>query len=338
MREDGALSLAEESQAGLLSTLVGDGRPLLGLFAAGLIVSGLFALFLSATVTFLPQDIAFLGMDPKALCALHQCRIVHFLFHDRVSFGGTLIAVGILYLWLIAFPLKRGEEWGWWTLALSSTIGFASFLCCLIYKYLDTWHATASLALLPLYVFGLWCTRSLLPAPRSGIRSLWQTDVPLRLKTKEGFGRFCLLFVGAGMVLAGCVIMILGSTIVFVPQDITYFGFTPAQLNAINPRLIPLIAHDRAGFGGGLAATGLCVFFVMRNARLSRALWQAVLLAGLVGFGCAIGIHYPMGYVSASHLAPAWTGALIYIVGVVCTRPASQKVPAGDPVLMAEVE
>ena len=303
MRDD-AVSLAEESQVGLLSTLVGDGRPLLRLLAVGLIVSGLFALFLSATVTFLPQDVAFLGMDPKALCALHQCRIVHFLFHDRVAFGGTLIAVGILYLWLVAFPLRRGEEWAWWTFALSSTIGFASFLCCLIYKYLDTWHGTASLALLPLYIFGLSCTRSLLAKPRSGIRSLLQNGVPLRLKTREGLGRFCLLFVGAGMVLAGCVIMILGSTIVFVPQDITYFGFTPAQLNAINPRLIPLIAHDRAGFGGGLAATGLCVFFVMRNARLTRSLWQAVLLAGFVGFGCAIGIHYPMGIRAFHTLRP----------------------------------
>lgn len=337
MRDD-SLAPLEEDQTGLLSTLVGDGRPLLGLLAIGLIVSGLFALFLSATMTFLPQDVAFLGMDPRALCALHECRIVHFIFHDRVSFGGTLIAVGILYLWLIVFPLKRGEEWAWWTLTVSSTIGFASFLCCLIYKYLDTWHGTASLALLPLYVFGLWCTRSLLPEPRSGIRSLLQNSVPLRLKTREGFGRFCLLFIGAGMVLAGCVIMILGSTVVFVPQDITYFGFTPAQLNTINPRLIPLIAHDRAGFGGGLAATGLCVFFVMRNARLTRSLWQAVLLAGLTGFGCAIGIHYPMGYRSVSHLAPAWAGAIIYVVGIVCTRPASQKAEARDPVLMAEIE
>lgn len=338
MRDDDVLPLVEESQAGLLSTLVGDGRPLLGLFAVGLIVSGLFALFLSATVTFLPQDVAFLGMDPRALCALHECRIVHFLFHDRVSFGGTLIAVGILYLWLMAFPLKQGEEWAWWTFALSSTIGFASFLCCLIYKYLDTWHATASLGLLPLYVFGLWRTRSLLPKPHSGIRSLLTRGAPLRLQTRQGFGRFCLLFVGAGMILAGCVIMILGSTIVFVPQDITYFGFTPAQLNAINPRLIPLIAHDRAGFGGGLAATGLCVFFVMKNARLTRALWQAVLLAGLVGFGCAIGIHYPMGYTSVSHLAPAWIGAMVYVIGVVCARPAVQKAQAEDPVLMTEAD
>jgi hypothetical protein len=76
----------------------------------------------------------------------------------------------------------------------------------------------------------------------------------------------------------------------------------------------------------------------MKNAALTRALWQAVLLAGLTGFGCAIGIHYPMGYMSASHLAPAWTGAMIYLVGVVCTRPASRKAEARETVLVAEVE
>jgi hypothetical protein len=101
------------SESGLVATLAGDGRPLLSLLAVGLFVSGVFALFLAATVTFLPQDLAFLGMQPRDLCALHQCRLVHFIFHDRVSFGGTLMAIGTLYLWLVAVPLKRGEAWAW---------------------------------------------------------------------------------------------------------------------------------------------------------------------------------------------------------------------------------
>ena len=65
------------------------------------------------------------------------------------------------------------------------------------------------------------------------------------------------------MTLAGSVITVLGSTVVFVPQDITYLGFTRAQLNALNPHLVPLIAHDRAGFGGGLACCGLTVLLIV---------------------------------------------------------------------------
>ncbi len=316
----------DDERAGLLAALVGDGRPLLALLALGLVVSGIFALFLSATNTFLPQDVAFLGMDRGVLCSLNQCRIVHFIFHDRVSFGGTLMAVGTLYLWLQAFPLRCGEAWAWWTLLLSGAAGFASFLCYLIFRYLDTWHATASGALLPLWIFGMVKTWGLLQGER-GWRSLLKPGTAWTMKTREGWGRGCLLFVGLGMMAAGMTIMLLGSTVVFVPQDLVYFGYTPGQLDAINPRLIPLIAHDRAGFGGGLVSCGICVFLVVWKARMSRALWQALLAAGLTGFGCAIGIHYPMGYTSVSHLLPAWVGSMVYLVGIGCAWPGQEGQP-----------
>jgi hypothetical protein len=324
---DPRATFAAGDATGLLAALVGDGRPLLALVALGLILSGIFALFLSVTGTFLPHDVSFLGMQPRALCDLHQCRIVHFIFHDRVSFGGTLMAIGTLYLWLLAFPLRRGEEWAWWTLLLSGIVGFLSFLAYLIYGYLDSWHAVASSGLLPLFVGGMSKTRGLLPAQRKSWRSLLQPGMPMALGTRIGFGRACLLFVGAGMALAGSVITILGSTVVFVPQDITFLGFSPAQLNAINPHLIPLIAHDRAGFGGGLASCGLTVLLIVWKARPSLALWQALLVGGITGFGCAIGVHYPMGYLIPSHLAPAWTGAAIYAVGIACMFPASPDMP-----------
>jgi hypothetical protein len=317
--------IAEDDPTGLLTALVADGRPLLVLVALGLIVAGIFALFLSITGSFLPHEVAFLGMQPSQLCDLHQCRIVHFIFHDRVSFGGTLMAIGTLYLWLVAFPLRLGEEWAWWTILLSGVIGFLSFLTYLIYGYLDMWHAVASLFLLPLFLGGIWKTHTLLTPNGDGWRSLIRPGMPLALGSRAGFGRACLLFVGVGMTAAGLVIAILGSTVVFVPQDIVYLGFTPAQLSAINPHLVPLIAHDRAGFGGGLASCGLTVFLISWKARPSLALWHALLVGGLTGFGCAIGVHYPMGYLSVSHLAPAWTGAVIYAIGIVYLYP-----PASD--------
>ena len=305
-----------KDERGLLTALIADGRPLLGLMALGLIASGLFALFLAATGSFLPHDVEYLGMQPDALCGLHACRVVHFMFHDRVSFGGTLIAIGILYLWLLEFPLRQGEEWAWWTLLLSGCVGFSSFFAYLLYGYLDLWHAVASLGLLPFFILGMVKTRQLLTGGRQGLRSLLQPGVALAVRTRAGFGRACLLFTGAGMTLAGSVITVLGSTVVFVPQDITYLGFTRAQLNAINPHLVPLIAHDRAGFGGGLACCGLTVLLIVWKAQPARALWQALLAGGVMGFGCAIGIHYPMDYLSVSHLAPAWVGAMVYVTGI----------------------
>ena len=83
-------------ERGLLRAFVDDGRPLLILTALALLVSGAFAVFLAVRREFLPHDVAFLGMTAADLCAIAACRVVGFMFHDRVAFGGTLIAVAIL--------------------------------------------------------------------------------------------------------------------------------------------------------------------------------------------------------------------------------------------------
>jgi MFS family permease len=98
---------------------------------------------------------------------------------------------------------------------------------------------------------------------------------------------------------------------------------TTDQLHALNPRLVPLIAHDRAGFGGGLCCCGVTLFFSLWCGCPSRSLWQAVFTAGLVGFGSAIGIHPAIGYTSLTHLTPAYLGAALFLTGIVLTyQPA----------------
>src|SRR4051812_35819827 len=94
-----------DREPSLPALLVGDGRPLLAVVGLVLLFAGTFALFVAARGEYLPHDVAFLNMTPEALCALHECRIVHFMIHDRVSFGGALVAVGLVYLWLIAGPM-----------------------------------------------------------------------------------------------------------------------------------------------------------------------------------------------------------------------------------------
>lgn len=106
-------------EAGLGELLLDDGRPALLLTAAALLVSGAFAVFLSIRREFLPHDVAFLGMTAEELCGLADCRVVRFMFHDRVAFGGSLIAVAILYLWLAAVPLREGARWAWRAFAMT---------------------------------------------------------------------------------------------------------------------------------------------------------------------------------------------------------------------------
>ena len=127
----------------LLAALVGDGRPLLIFIGLSLVLSGCFALFLSVNQQFLPHDVKFLGITAEQLCSINNCRVVHFMFHDRVAFGGALISIGALYMWLAEFPLRLGQAWAWWLFIVSGVSGFGSFLAYLGYGYLDTWHGVA---------------------------------------------------------------------------------------------------------------------------------------------------------------------------------------------------
>jgi len=108
--------------------VLGNGRPLLLLTGIGLALAGGFALFLALTYQFLPHDIAFLGLTADQLCTINNCRVVGFMIHDRIAFGGALLSIGLLYLWLTEFPLQEGQVWAWWLLAVSGVVGFGSFL------------------------------------------------------------------------------------------------------------------------------------------------------------------------------------------------------------------
>ncbi len=315
----------ERDSRGFLDAIVGDGRPLIALTGVCLALSGGFAIFQSSTGQFLPHDIAFLGMSARDLCGINECRIVHFMFHDRVSFGGSLIAIAALYLWLAEFPLRAGESWAWWALLVSGVLGFSSFLTYLSYGYLDTWHGAATLGLLPCFWGGIWLSRQRVveAAKADNIdvswRSLLRPGEGPPWRSLGGVGRGLLLMAGVGMIGAGLTIQLIGMTQVFVPTDLTFMGLTRSHLDVINPKLIPLIAHDRAGFGGGIATAGFLVVACVWSGSNSRSLRQAFLIGGISGWGTAIGIHPVIGYLDAGHLAPAVIGASLFFAGLALT-------------------
>jgi MFS family permease len=309
-----------EDNRGVISALIGDGRPLLVFTGLALLLAGAFALFLSASQHFLPHDVQFLRMTAEQLCGIQSCRIVYFMFHDRVAFGGALISVGALYMWLAEFPLRQRRAWAWWLFIVSGVSGFGSFLAYLGYGYLDTWHGVATIFLFPLFILGLARSWRFLEPPR-GIGSLVKSAVPVTLRTRYGVGRLLLVATALGMIAGGLTIMTVGMTWVFVPQDLEFMGVQPVQLQSVSDRLIPLIAHDRAGFGGAICTTGITVLFCVWCARPSKSLWQVLAFSGVIGFAAAIGIHPVVGYNSLMHLAPAIIGALIFLVGLALTFP-----------------
>jgi hypothetical protein len=309
----------DEYRRGFFEALIGDGRPLLKLTGLALIGSGLFAFFLAATGHFLPHDILFLGMTADELRSVAHGRLVHFMMHDRVSFGGAIVAVGVLYLWLAEFPLRAGRAWAWWTFLFSGIAGFSSFLAYLGYGYLDSWHGIATLVLLPIFALGLYKSSHLI-RPLPSARVLFRpVDTP-PVRSAYGAGRLMLLVTAWSLVLGGMIIMTVGMTSVFVPTDLEFMQVASGDLAVANPRLIPLIAHDRAGFGGGVCCCGLTMFFCVYCSPPCCSLWQALWIMGGAGFGTAVGVHFPIGYTKATHLAPAFLGAAMFIVGMALTH------------------
>ncbi len=300
----------ESNQQGLFAALVGDGRPLITFTGLALGLSGMFALFLSATRHFLPHDVAFLGMTPDSLCSISECRVVHFMFHDRVSFGGSLVAIATLYLWLAAFPLREtslgvvvaaGEQFDWiWQLLVLFGIWLSGHVA---------WRGNVSTAA-NFYLGDGECVLEL--GQSTSFFALLKPSGWPSWRSTYGLGRYLMLGTAIGLVAGGFTIMTIGATTVFVPQDLAYMGLDVEQLRDINPHLVPLIAHDRAGFGGGVCCCGTTLLFCIWCGRPSRSLWQALFIAWAAGAGTAILIHPIIGYTDFTHLAPAYLGTGVF--------------------------
>jgi len=298
-----------KDERSILDAILDDGRFLIALTGIALALSGGFAVLQSISGQLLLQDSHAIGMDSHTLMRVGNPRLLGFMFHDRVAYGGTLLAIGAGYLWLAAFPMRTRAEWAWWALVFSGTIGFLAFLTYLGQGYLDTWHGVATLFLLPVFTIGLWRSR-----PRNAsLRAIW-TETPQACGPIARWGRILLGTCSIGLIFAGVTIALFGMTRVFVPSDLRYIGLDIPSLTQISPSLIPVISHDRAGFGGGLCSIGSLLLFMARCAELNRNLVEIVAVMGVAGFGGAIGVHFAVGYLDFFHLLPAFAGFLLFIL------------------------
>jgi hypothetical protein len=263
----------------------------------------------------LPYDEVFVGSSRAELAAAND-RLLSFLAHDRVSLAGTMLALGLLYVQLAVHGIRRGRHWARLALLTSAWPGITTFFLFLGFGYLDPFHAFVTAVLTQLLFLGVHCPLSP-PAP-PGPPDL-HNDGPWR---RSQWGQLLLVAHAVALLTAGLVIAGFGVTVVFVPEDLEFMRTTAERLEAVSPRLLPMIAHDRATFGGMLFCSGLGLLTTslwgFRPG--SRWLWWTLLGVGLAGYIPAVAVHLVVGYTDLWHLSPAILGLVLYLAGLMLSR------------------
>ncbi|HEX6292394.1 MAG TPA: hypothetical protein VFZ66_24625 [Herpetosiphonaceae bacterium] len=286
------------------------------LLGYGMIFGGGLAWLIAATRVVLPYDEAFVQLSRRELAALNP-RLLPFMAHDRITLAGTMISIGVLYAQLALHALRYGVHWAQRAVRASASVGFASFFLFLGFGYFDPLHAFVSLLLLPLFLLGMRQPASatpIIPQPDLANDVTWRSAL---------WGQLLFVGLGIGLVLAGSAIAVIGVTSVFVPEDLAFLQTTRAELHAINPRLVALVAHDRAGFGGALVSNGLAVLLtaLWGIRRGACWVWWTLCLAGLPGFIGALGVHLTVGYTDLWHVSPALAALGVYLLGLALLYP-----------------
>ena len=101
---------------------------------------GLLAMAIAATRVVLPYDEMLAGLTREEMVQLNP-RLLPFMQHDRVTLAGTMLAIGVLYMTLAYWGIRRGVHWAYLAVVVSAFAGFFSFFSFLGFGYFDPFHA-----------------------------------------------------------------------------------------------------------------------------------------------------------------------------------------------------
>jgi len=284
------------------------------IYGGALVFMALLVLVVAVSRVLLPYDELYLGMTRAGIDALDP-QLIPFMRHDRVTAAGATMSIGLLYFGLSAFGIRTGERWASRAILISSVVGFASYWLWLRLGYFEPLHALAVVLLLPIFVAVMLTAISAQPRRRVDTNDAsWRHSLVAQL---------LFVTIGVGFVIGGVTISIVGVTSIFVHSDMVFLNTTAAALDSANRRLLPLIAHDRAGFGGALAAYGVALTLTaMWGFRRGVAwLWWTLLVSGVPGFAATLAVHAAVGYTDFWHLAPVNFALILYAAGLVLARP-----------------
>ncbi|MFD1358945.1 dihydroorotate dehydrogenase [Fictibacillus halophilus] len=291
----------------------------------GVFLSGIIALIVGLTQVLLPYDEAFLGMKSEEIIAYNH-HLFHFMSHDRICLAGVMISAGFMFMQLSYHGIRKGEHWAKKAFVIAAAIGFLNLFYFIGFGYFDKLHFFYYFIIFPFFIFGLYRSRNM---------TIGSNGTNLHNSTswkKSQLGQSMFVISGVCLLSAGIVISIIGMNGVFVPEDLMFFSLTPEQITAFNEKLIPLIAHDRAGFGGALISEGFLLLTIALWGYTEGAkwVWWTLAIGGIPGFVTGVGTHFMIGYDNHFHLSPAYLLFVFYIVGLIYSYPylrGSKKQP-----------
>ncbi|SNS83387.1 hypothetical protein SAMN05216276_101779 [Streptosporangium subroseum] len=287
-----------------------------GLLAGlGMVGAGLGAAMITLGPLLLWYDHDYLGMNREHLNAVNH-NLVPFLQHDRITMAATMVAIGVLYAGLAWGGIRQG--WGWARKAylVSGVVAFSTLFYFLSTGFVEPLHVAVTVVLLPMFLLATWRR----PAPPRWI--LWP-EGPERLRRRALVGQLLMITVGLGLFVGGAVVSVVGLSDVFVSTDLTFLGTEAGHLHAANPRLVPFVAHDRAGFGGALMASALAVGLLSAWGwrRGESWVWWSLALAATAGFVPVVVVHMIIQYTSFEHLVPVYFGIGLTTIALTLARP-----------------
>ncbi|MDT5224745.1 MAG: hypothetical protein QOG19_2152 [Mycobacterium sp.] len=302
------------------------------LVGIGLMVAGIGAGAIALGPVLLRYDRDYLGASVTDLHHFNQ-HLVGFLQHDRITMAGNMIGIGILYLGL-AQAMRQGYRWARRTLLISGGVAFVSYFYFLgTGGFVEPLHTLVVMMLSPLLVLAVL---------REPTGPHWPPvmEGPESQRRRALWGQLLMIGVGGGLAVAGVVISTVGMTSVFVPTDLDFMHTHAEHLRAADPKLLPFIAHDRAGFGGALIGAGLAVLLISLWGwrRGQRWVWWSLLL------GCAFGtvpvliVHFAIGYTHFEHLLPVYVLVVVTVIALALSRGylTAQSAPTAMRPLPAE--
>ncbi|MDQ0231163.1 dihydroorotate dehydrogenase [Metabacillus malikii] len=286
------------------------------LFGLAILIGGFIALYFAITSIILPYDESFIGLTRDELLLVNPL-ILSFMSHDRMALAGTMISAGILYIQLARHGIRANLHWSKVAFHSAAIIGFIGILLFIGYGYFDYLHGLFWLILLPIYYFSFKEGKKVVGFPSSSHGQndkAWQYGI---------YGQLMFVMLGFLLVIGGFVISTIGISKVFVSTDISFICMPPQMIENISQNLIPVIAHDRAGFGSALVSVGLLVLMIsLWGFRQGEGwIWNTLAIGALPAFIAGIGTHIYIGYTSFIHLLPVYLLVILYLIGLVLSYP-----------------